>query len=240
MPPLTIAFICVSALLLVIGCTMIGSATRAGICTLCGGMLLALIGFAASPIQQIDKKVADTAQAERPAEISENALASKQMEVRTLGGQVEDFQKKLTGDYERLTAQQKMLGNDPEALKAFNQQAAVYNAAKDQLATMRTRLQQLLVQETQMTEAVFAEARKHAKNGGADEIVMYTTQRCPACMAAKSYFQQKGVAYKEIDVEASQQAYQEFQSLGGHGVPLILVKGQRMEGFNPQELDRLL
>ena len=69
---------------------------------------------------------------------------------------------------------------------------------------------------------------------------MFTTATCPACRSAKEYFARKGVPYEERDVNGSPATMQEFQRLGGRGVPLILVGDEKMEGFSAQRLDQLL
>jgi len=48
------------------------------------------------------------------------------------------------------------------------------------------------------------------------------------------------VTYKEFDVETSGGARADFDKLGGHAVPLIIVKGRQMVGFNQAELEKLL
>lgn len=38
------------------------------------------------------------------------------------------------------------------------------------------------------------------------DVVIYTTKVCPYCVRAKQLFQQKGVAFREIDVSHDQEA----------------------------------
>ncbi len=63
---------------------------------------------------------------------------------------------------------------------------------------------------------------------------------CPHCKRAKAYFAQKGVGYREVDIEASDAGRREFEQYGGSGVPLIIVGEQRMRGFDAGAMDRLL
>lgn len=72
------------------------------------------------------------------------------------------------------------------------------------------------------------------------QVVIYTTSHCPYCKQAKQYFAQKGIRYREIDVETSMSGKEAFRKLGGNGVPLIMVGDKKVDGFNAQELDRLL
>ena len=73
------------------------------------------------------------------------------------------------------------------------------------------------------------------------QVVMYSTKWCGFCKKAKAYFQQKGIAFSEHDIEASSNANKEYKSYGGGGVPLILVghkKGTRkLSGFSIARFD---
>jgi glutaredoxin len=71
-------------------------------------------------------------------------------------------------------------------------------------------------------------------------ITMFSTSWCPHCKRAKAYFGRKGVAFREVDIEASDAGRREFEAYGGKGVPLILVGEHRMRGFDPGAMDRLL
>lgn len=74
----------------------------------------------------------------------------------------------------------------------------------------------------------------------AKSVVIYTTSHCPYCKQAKQYFAQKGVPYREIDIETSLTGNEAYRKLGGNGVPLIMVGDKKVDGFDQKELDRLL
>lgn len=65
------------------------------------------------------------------------------------------------------------------------------------------------------------------------EVVIYTTQVCPYCNAAKSLFQKKGVAYSEIDVsgDAAKRAWL-VEASGQRTVPQIFIDGKSYGGFS--------
>lgn len=142
--------------------------------------------------------------------------------------------------YQQLqSARQSLDVHNAPAVTAFNKQAAEYMAQKialdgelTKLATMQTELQKMI-------DAGPSE-RAARSPGGKGKIVMYTTSTCPACTAAKSYFKQRGISYLEMNVEANQQAMEQFAKLGGRGVPLIIINGQTVEGFNPGRIEQLL
>jgi len=64
-------------------------------------------------------------------------------------------------------------------------------------------------------------------------IVMYATATCPYCAKARTYMAARGIPYEERDADASQ----EFQQLGGRGVPLFVIGSEVLHGFSPAALD---
>lgn len=85
--------------------------------------------------------------------------------------------------------------------------------------------------------------RRGAKNPAAPQsrqLVMYATSWCGYCRRARTYMAQKGIAYREVDVEASEANQREFKAYGGRGVPLFVLGEARMRGFNAESLDRFL
>lgn len=73
------------------------------------------------------------------------------------------------------------------------------------------------------------------------QVVMYSTSWCGYCKQARAYFEQKGIAYADRDIEKSAQAQREYQALGGGGIPLILVGNKsgtrKISGFSRAGLD---
>ena len=78
-----------------------------------------------------------------------------------------------------------------------------------------------------------------ARAGGSGLVTMYSTSWCGHCKNARNYFASRGISYREIDVEKSEAAAREFQSLGGSGVPLIIVGGKAMSGFSAEAFEAL-
>lgn len=72
------------------------------------------------------------------------------------------------------------------------------------------------------------------------EIVMFMRPDCGYCVRAERYFQQRGLAWTNLDVAASRQARTRFDQLGGRGTPLIYIDGQRVNGFDVARIDQLL
>ena len=70
-------------------------------------------------------------------------------------------------------------------------------------------------------------------------MVMYSASWCGVCKRAKAYFDDQGIVYDELDVEKDAQGKQDYARLGSRGVPIILVGGRRMDGFNITRFQQL-
>ncbi|MFA5629629.1 MAG: Uxx-star family glutaredoxin-like (seleno)protein [Dehalococcoidales bacterium] len=75
----------------------------------------------------------------------------------------------------------------------------------------------------------------------AKDVIVYSTPTCPYCVRAKEYLTQKGVVYKDINVAVDRAGAQEMVDKSGQmGVPVIVIDGEVVVGFNRPEMDRLL
>ena len=73
------------------------------------------------------------------------------------------------------------------------------------------------------------------------EVIIYTTPTCVWCKTAKKFFQERNVAYKEIDVSKDfQKAEEMVQKSGQTSVPVIEVDGAIVIGFDKPRLQELL
>jgi len=241
-----------------------GEARRGFLLQVMGAVLLAVGSLAANDSASSRLTRAASNGAEGAQDKTESALKAKEAEVRASEQDLATLQTKLNADYEALKARRVTLGTDAAALAAFNKDAATYTAEKTDLSVKAGRLAQLRADVVRLTDQLFLEAREKAKldpkSGFAlvaqreparaatprpisvsdGDVIMYTTRHCPACLAAKQYLARRGVTYKEFDVETSGGARADFDKLGGHAVPLIIVKGRQMVGFDQAELEKLL
>jgi glutaredoxin 3 len=72
-------------------------------------------------------------------------------------------------------------------------------------------------------------------------IKIYTTPTCGYCHQAKQFFKERGVNYIEHDVSRDQAAANEMvQQTGQMGVPVIVIDGEVVLGFNRARLEQLL
>ncbi len=230
-----------------------------GLVILAVGMFAALDGTS-SPRARI-AALASGRESPAATDNTESLLKLKEAEVSRVEQEVAALQAKLNSDYESLKTRRAALGTDPAAVEAFNRDAAAYAVAKTDLSVKSGMLVQLKLEQAQLTDQVFLQARESAKTkpkpAGVPpptraaatprpitvtqgDVLMYTTTRCPACIAAKQYLARRGVPYREINVENDRDGMAEFQKRGGRAVPLIVVKGRQMVGFDERELDKLL
>ena len=72
-------------------------------------------------------------------------------------------------------------------------------------------------------------------------VVVYSTPTCGFCHQVKAYLNQRGVSFAEYDVSRDPQAAAEMVRLSGQqGVPVVLIDGQVVVGFNQPLIDQLL
>ena len=73
------------------------------------------------------------------------------------------------------------------------------------------------------------------------EVLVYSTPTCAYCYQVKEYLAQREVAYRDIDVAADPQAAGEMVELSGQrGVPVVVIDGLVVVGFNRPRIDELL
>lgn len=67
-------------------------------------------------------------------------------------------------------------------------------------------------------------------------VVLYVTDWCGYCKQTKRFLDQKGIPFKEFDIEKDAEARKAYEALGGRGIPLIDVNGTLIRGFDPDEI----
>ena len=68
---------------------------------------------------------------------------------------------------------------------------------------------------------------------------MYSTSRCVNCRRLKQWLAEHKLRYTEFDIERNQRAFREFQQLRARGVPVLVVDGRILMGFDPRQLQKL-
>lgn len=74
-----------------------------------------------------------------------------------------------------------------------------------------------------------------------NDVTIYTTPSCQYCHMAKEYFKENGIEYKEHDVSQDAEARAEMVEKSGQmGVPVIMINGELVVGFNQGRIEQLL
>ena len=85
------------------------------------------------------------------------------------------------------------------------------------------------------------DSREEKKGPSAHRVEIYTSPTCIHCKAAKEFFQEHNVNYTEYDVTKDSVRRQEaVEKSGQMGVPVILVNGEVVIGFDEERLSELL
>ena len=72
-------------------------------------------------------------------------------------------------------------------------------------------------------------------------VKIYTTPTCGYCHMANRFLSEQGVAYREHDVSVDRQAAGEMMRLTGQmGVPVLVINGQVVVGFDRSRIQQLL
>lgn len=73
-----------------------------------------------------------------------------------------------------------------------------------------------------------------------EKVVVYTSETCPYCVAAKNFLNENNVEFEEKNVTTSEEARNELISKGYRGVPVIVVGEEEVVGFDKNRLSGLL
>ncbi len=73
------------------------------------------------------------------------------------------------------------------------------------------------------------------------KVIIYSTPTCPYCKMAKEYLSRKEIPYIDINVAQDREKAKEMIDKSGQmGVPVIIIDGEIVVGFNQALLDKLL
>ena len=91
-----------------------------------------------------------------------------------------------------------------------------------------------------VTLALPAGAQVATPSQEAKQLTMYATSWCGYCKKARAYLAANGIAYREVDIEASPANRAEYKQLGGKGVPYFVYGDRRLRGFSEAGMTRFL
>lgn len=72
------------------------------------------------------------------------------------------------------------------------------------------------------------------------DVKIYTSNTCPYCVSAKDYLTEKGIEYTEKNVQTDKEARKELMAMGHMGVPVLVIDGEELVGFDKAKIDSLI
>ncbi len=74
------------------------------------------------------------------------------------------------------------------------------------------------------------------------KVIIFSTPTCSFCNAAKRYFREKRIPFKDVDVSRDPAAFRDMQRRtgGNTGVPVILINNKPIIGFDRSKIEQML
>lgn len=73
------------------------------------------------------------------------------------------------------------------------------------------------------------------------KVKIYSTPTCTYCKQTKAFFKEKGIEYEDVDVsENKEQASEMMKISGSMSVPVIVIDGEVIKGFDQEKLEEAL
>jgi glutaredoxin len=73
------------------------------------------------------------------------------------------------------------------------------------------------------------------------EVILYSTTWCGYCAKTRKYFAQNHINYTDFDIEHSEKGRNDYERLGGNGVPIIVINKETViHGYSPEEINNAL
>ncbi|SHH29881.1 glutaredoxin family protein [Tepidibacter thalassicus] len=71
-------------------------------------------------------------------------------------------------------------------------------------------------------------------------VEIYTSNTCGYCHMAKDYLNEKNVKYIEHNISEDVNARKKLMKMGYMSVPVIVIQGEEILGFDKNRIDELL
>jgi len=73
------------------------------------------------------------------------------------------------------------------------------------------------------------------------EVTVYTTPTCPWCQKLKTFLNDQGIPFNEVNVaEDPEQAREMMSKTGQRGVPVTTIGDQVVVGYDPEGIKELI
>lgn len=70
----------------------------------------------------------------------------------------------------------------------------------------------------------------------AGDVLLYATSWCGYCEKARKFLRARDVPFTEHDIERSPAARRDYEALNGRGVPVLVIRGRVVHGYDPQAM----
>ncbi|MDG1074719.1 MAG: glutaredoxin family protein [Methylophilaceae bacterium] len=70
-------------------------------------------------------------------------------------------------------------------------------------------------------------------------VVLYATSWCGYCKKTRAFLAENNIQYTEYDIETSTHGRDEHRALGGSGVPVMVIKGDVVHGYNTRKMRKI-
>ncbi len=68
------------------------------------------------------------------------------------------------------------------------------------------------------------------------KVILYATSWCGYCEKARVLLNENNIEFHEYDIEKSPEGREQYQRLGGKGVPVLLINGEVLKGYDPSRI----
>ncbi|UZE94576.1 glutaredoxin family protein [Alkalimarinus alittae] len=68
------------------------------------------------------------------------------------------------------------------------------------------------------------------------KVILYATSWCGYCEKARNLMDENNIPFYEYNIETSSEGREQYQSLGGRGVPVLLINGNVIKGYSPSDI----
>lgn len=82
--------------------------------------------------------------------------------------------------------------------------------------------------------------KAHFDDNGNPLVILYSTSGCGYCRKMRNYLQDKGIEFKECDIDSDRRARARYRTLQGCGVPVTYVGYTRVIGNDYKKLNQAL
>ncbi|HVK98198.1 MAG TPA: glutaredoxin family protein [Dongiaceae bacterium] len=72
--------------------------------------------------------------------------------------------------------------------------------------------------------------------GAPSEVILYATSWCGYCAKTRELLQENKIDYQEFDIEKSSEGRAKYEALNGSGVPLLVINGTVVRGYNESRI----